>query len=115
MRPTRKKTSEPRPFRAQARAGEILAIEPQALEFSYLYTGLEQNDRTEDNIAIVRINGPLEHHRTCFWDSYEAIVERIEDAMTGNDIAKAQKLRALYGDDDDIEACEAIPASAVVL
>jgi ClpP class serine protease len=73
----------PRQFRATVRPGEILAIEPQAFEFSYLYTGVQPNDRTDDNIAIVQINGPLEHHRTAWWDSYESIVCRVECAMAG--------------------------------
>lgn len=103
----------PRPFRAQARGGEILAIEPQALDFSYLYTGVHQNDRTEDNIAIVRICGPLEHHQTSWWDSYESIVCRVEDAMTGQDIPKQHELRNWWR--DDFEPATAIPASAVVL
>ena len=33
--------------------------------------------RTEDEIAIVTINGPLEHHFTFWWDSYEYIYERV--------------------------------------
>jgi hypothetical protein len=105
--------AEPRPFRAQLRAGELLAIEPRALDFSYLYTGVQPSDRTEDNIAIVRINGPLEHHATFWWDSYESILERVEDAMTGNDICRAHEYR--NGWKEGFEPMAPIPAAAVVL
>jgi len=77
---------EHRQFRSQSRAGEILAIEPQALDFSYLYTGVPPNERTEDNISIVTIHGPLEHHATEQWDSYESILFRVERAMSGFDV-----------------------------
>lgn len=105
--------AEPRLFRAKPRMGEVLAIEPQAIDFSYLYTGVRPNDRTDDGIAIVSINGPLEHHATYWWDSYEAIVDRIEDAMTGRDICKYHE--HLYGWQDDFEPLAEMPARAVVL
>jgi signal peptide peptidase SppA len=105
--------SEPRPFRAQPRIGELLAIEPQALDFSYLYTGQIPNDRTEDGIAIVTIHGPLEHHATWWWDSYESIVQRIEDAMSGEDLSRSHELR--YGWREDFEPLDPSPARAVVL
>jgi signal peptide peptidase SppA len=80
-------------------------MDPQAVDFSYLYTGCVPNDRTEDNIAIVTVNGPLEHHATWYWDSYESIACRIEAAMTGADMMR--------GDQTDAEG--GTPASAVVL
>lgn len=112
-RSEQKALAEPRPFRSQHRAGELLAIEPRALDFSYLYTGVTPNDRTEDGIVIVKINGPLEHHATFWWDSYESILERVEDAMTGNDICRAHELH--NGWRDGFEAMVPIPAAAVVL
>ena len=105
--------SVPRPFRENPRAGEILAIEPHAADFSYLYSGQTPNDRTEDNIAIVTIHGPLEHHHTPCWDSYESIVCRIEDAMTGSDIPKMYE--AVYGHREDFEPQDSCPARAIVL
>lgn len=97
----KKKTTkiEPRAFRAQARTGEVLAIEPQALDFSYLYTGVLPNDRFPGNVAVVTIHGPLEHHATEEWDSYEEILQRVESAMLGT----------------DVETDTPIPASAVIL
>lgn len=35
------------------------------------------------------MTGPLEHHATEWWDSYESIVERVEAAMGGGDDAEA--------------------------
>lgn len=105
--------AEPRLFRAQPRMGEVLAIDPQAIDFSYLFTGTRPNDRTEDNIAIVTINGPLEHHATYWWDSYESIVDRVEDAMTGRDLCKYHE--QMYGWQDDFEPLTETPARAVVL
>lgn len=104
---------EPRPFRAQHRAGEVLAIEPQCLDFSYLYTGVPRNDRTEDGIAIVTIHGPLEHHATWWWDSYESILQRVEDAMTGQDIVGLDAM--MNQGSKDWEPIQAAPARAVVL
>lgn len=114
--PTRgqsKRRSEPRLFREKSRAGELLAIEPNALDFSYLYTGQVPNDRTEDGVAIVTIHGPLEHHATYWWDSYEDIVQRVEDAMTGQDLVRADEWR--NGWREDYEPVAASPARAVVL
>lgn len=105
--------AQPRQFRAERRGGEILAIDPQAIDFSYLYTGIRPNDRTDDNVAIVSINGPLEHHATWWWDSYESIVERIEGAMTGHDLCAQHE--AMYGWRDDFEPMAEVPARAVVL
>lgn len=105
--------AEPRRFRSEARVGELLAIEPRCLDFSYLFTGIGANERTDDNIAIVRINGPLEHHETFWWDSYESILQRVEDAMSGNDICRAHEY--MNGWRDGFEPMAPIPASAVVL
>lgn len=112
-RPRISKSIETRQFRPST---DVLAMRPEAIDFSYLLTGVRSNDRTEDNIAIVTINGPLEHHcdASGYFDSYEAIIERIEDAMTGRDVVKAQQLQSMFGG-DEVDACEPIPASAVVL
>lgn len=92
---------------------DYLAIEPRALDFSYLYTGQVLNDRTEDGIAIVTVNGPLEHHATWWWDSYEAILERVEGALTGQDIVRQDEYR--NGWREDYEPMPAMPARAIVL
>ena len=101
---------ERRRFRPEPRVGEVLAIQPQALEFSYLWAGFPCNERTANNIAVVTIMGPLEHHATAEWDSYESILERLEDAMRGTDMPR---LTALLAGDDVMGP--AIKPRAVVL
>jgi signal peptide peptidase SppA len=99
--------------------GECLAMRPEAADFSFLWTGIKPNDRTKDNIAIVDINGPLEHHATWMWDSYEAIIERFESALTGQDMVDAEIRSVTAGGwlplPKDYEPPAPIPASAVVL
>jgi signal peptide peptidase SppA len=94
--------------------GECLAMRPEAADFSFLWTGIKPNDRTKDNIAIVDINGPLEHHATWMWDSYEAIIARIEAALSGEDIVQDWERRNYWSGTDE-KPPEPIPASAVVL
>jgi signal peptide peptidase SppA len=106
--------AKPRLFRPEPRFGEMLAMRPEAADFSFLFTGVVPTDRTKDNIAIVSINGPLEHHENWMWDSYECIIERIEDALTGQDIVKEWERRNFWNLTDE-KAPEPIPASAVVL
>ena len=103
----------PRPYRAQFTDGELLAILPQAVQFSYLWTGSVANERTDDNIAIVTVHGPLDHHATWWWDSYESIVERVEGAMTGTDEVREHEARNRWR--EDFKPMSARPASAVVL
>ena len=111
--------SKPRLFRPEPRMGECLAMRPEAADFSFLWTGIKPNDRTKDNIAIVDINGPLEHHATWMWDSYEAIIERFESALTGQDMVDAEIRSVTAGGwlplPKDYEPPAPIPASAVVL
>lgn len=104
IRTTRRKMTDARRFREASRVGEILAIDPQAVEFSYLFTGTVPNDLTEDGIAIVTVHGPLEHHETDFWDSYEAILRRVEQAMVGSEDMPAARAVVLKIDSPGGEA-----------
>lgn len=82
-----------------------LAIRPEALDLSYLPVGSTRNDRTDSNVAIIKICGPLEHHAGSGWfDSYEEIAARVEAAMSGADF-----------DSDGASDLGLGPASAVVL
>lgn len=38
------------------------------------------------SIAIVSVSGPLEHHETWFFDSYDAIVSRVRDALSDDEV-----------------------------
>lgn len=75
-----KNRTEQRQFRATEQSGQhLLAMQPEAFSFCY-FGGYEDNVVTADGIAIVTISGPLEHHPSWF-DSYDAITSRIEEAM----------------------------------
>ena len=108
----------PRKFRESLQVGELLALDAD-IDFSYLFTGPVPNDRTEDNVAIVTINGPLEHHCTYWWDSYEDIHKRVEDAFSGNDVVDAERQRMLWDNwgqlPEDYAPPPATPARAVIM
>jgi hypothetical protein len=111
--------SKPRAFRSEARPGEVLAIRPEAFFDLFSFWGPKPNTFTEDGITIVHIDGPLEHHASWCWDSYEAIVDRIECAMTGKDKVEAHR-HEHYNQwtdewDDGTEPIDETPARAVVL
>jgi signal peptide peptidase SppA len=58
--------------------------------------------------------GPLDHHDSGWgFDSYEAILERIQDALSGQDIVQAAERKRSWGFDIEIPA--PIPAKALVL
>lgn len=111
--------SQPRKFRsagkhaplAMADAGGRLSID--AIDFDWFFGGSKPNDRTEDGIAIVSIEGPLEHHSTWCWRNYEDVVADIEDAMTGDDLVNMHALRNSWR--DDYEPISPCPARAVVM
>src|SRR5579872_6677696 len=105
--------AQPRRFRASVSDGEILAIKPQALDFDWLFMGPVPNARTDDNVAVVTISGPMEHHRGWLWDSYEAIVERVESAMAGTDVVEEHARQHRW--DDGYEPIKPKPARAVVM
>lgn len=102
-----------RPFRSEYRPGDILAIRPEAFFSLYSFCGPAPVERTEDGISIVRINGPLEHHASWCWDSYERIAQDVEDEMSGQGVVKDHEWR--NGWREDYEPVDAAPASAIVL
>jgi ClpP class serine protease len=73
------------PFRPKIRNGELLAIERNALEvdFSYQSNAASHDYRTPAGIQVINVQGPLEHHAGWCWDSYESIVKRVHEAMSG--------------------------------
>ena len=88
MTTTDKTKREPRPFRSRAIDGELLAIVPSALDAVYMVEN-EMDRPTEvvdGGIAVVCIEGPLEHHAGWFFDSYDAIVKRIENALKDENV-----------------------------
>lgn len=58
----------------------LLALSPRA--FGGIFdVPLPAEPTQRDGVAIVEVRGPLMHHRAWFFDSYEAIVERVESAL----------------------------------
>lgn len=107
----------PRRFRSEAGGhNEILALAPEAFFSDFFWGGVAPSYRTEGNVAVIPVEGPLEHHMTWCWDSYERIVQCVEECMTGRDLAIAHE-RANWWKEDfaplDESACA--PAHAVIL
>jgi signal peptide peptidase SppA len=73
------------PFRAQLSQNEPLAIHPKALDVMFAVND-ERDIEKHGTTAIVCISGPLEHHRSLFWDSYDDIVERLEEAFADDEV-----------------------------
>lgn len=105
------------PTRRYLRPGELYAIRPEYVQhdadhkaFFWLFgPPVFQNER-EDGISVVRINGPLEYHKSCWSDSYESIVYRIECAMTGQDEVDREKARRRMAKwDTGIEITDPLP------
>lgn len=69
--------------RARYEPHGLLALDPRA--FGWLFDLPEKPEaEVRDGVAVVTIRGPLEHHdESYFWDSYEAIVERVAKALEG--------------------------------
>lgn len=70
-------------------ASEILAIAPRAISGEYDGADAEvaHIDTAASVVAIVAVQGPLEHHETWFFDSYDAIVGRVREAFADPDVA----------------------------
>ena len=87
-------------FRTSPTIGEALAIDPggggliasvlaggqppaHAFGFSSPLPGplVYNEEALADGIAILEINGPIEHHDTGWWHSYEAVAREIDSAL----------------------------------
>ncbi len=61
-----------------------LAIDPKAVGLTYPRATRE--DQIRGGVAVIKITGPLEHHASMWFDSYESILCRIEGAMHHEDV-----------------------------
>lgn len=60
----------------------LLALSPRAFGLTFdVAEPAPSNQR--DGVAVVEVHGPLMHHRAWFWDSYEAITNRVASALEG--------------------------------
>lgn len=71
-------------FRPDPRT-EVLAFNPKAWDF-FFDGGRTEDVKVADGIAVVSIDGPLEHHRSWIWDSYDEITERIAEAFEEDEV-----------------------------
>lgn len=84
------KTMEPRQFRSRPKAGEALAMRPEAMFWMFAPAAAE-NEIIGD-VGIVHIRGPLEHHADSWSDNYDAIKSRVFEALE-SDEAKSIVIR----------------------
>jgi ClpP class serine protease len=68
----------------------VLAVHPRAF-FDFFFEPLNRENESTNDVAIVSIRGPLEHHAGWWCDSYDAILDRVDLALAGP--AKALVLR----------------------
>jgi len=59
----------------------VFAIHPKAVGQSFDTPEQKPAEIGDDGIAVVSICGPLEHHRSTWFDSYDDILCRIEDSL----------------------------------
>jgi ATP-dependent protease ClpP protease subunit len=89
---------------------------PQAFFLDFMWSGVEPSIRTPNGTAIVKVNGPLEHHASWCWDSYERIVGAVEACMTGQDLAAAHEQANWWREDfEPLDASACVPAQRVVI
>lgn len=72
-------------FRKNPQHREILAIDPRAVNVEFAVNEQKENENCEE-IAIVSVCGPLEHHRSFMWDSYDSILQRLETAFSDENV-----------------------------
>ena len=93
MRPTR------RFFRQQLTTRGILAIEPRALDVELDVPEPQDSEDVEHaGIKVINIRGPLEHHSCWFWDSYDEIRERVQEAFDDHPRAVVLRIDSPGGD-----------------
>lgn len=74
-----------RPFRTTARPDEVLAIVPAKAFYFMFSCANTETTLTDDGVAIVNIEGGLEH-KAGWFDSYESIVQRVREAAEDEDV-----------------------------
>jgi ClpP class serine protease len=106
------------PQRRLVRPNELLAISHDFVQsdrgaFFWLFgPAVRENERVGD-MAVVRVNGPLEHHDDGYGESYEFLTERVKKALCGQDVVDAETRAHRW--EDGWEPPEATPPKCVVL
>lgn len=73
--------NESRIFCERSDGRRVFALHPKAVGQSFDTPELGPAEVREDGIAIVSVCGPLEHHRSWMFDSYDDILSRVEAAL----------------------------------
>lgn len=74
-----------------------LALKPEAF-FDLFFERSKPQNTTAGNVAIVTIDGPLTHHDEGWWDSYDAIKARVQEALEGPSRAIVLRISSPGGD-----------------
>lgn len=86
-------------FRDAFASQEMFALEPKAFEIMFDLVGTKPTEILDSGVAIVDVCGPLEHHASPVWDSYDAILERLEEAFADDSVsAVAMRMDSPGGD-----------------
>jgi signal peptide peptidase SppA len=73
------------PVRYTPRGGTTLAIAPEAIDVCYAPYASQTEITCVGGIAIVTVSGPLNHHEGAFFDSFDAILKRLRNAIERDD------------------------------
>jgi hypothetical protein len=110
--------ARPRKFRGpeSLSPGDVFMMRPEAFFLDFMWSGIVATTRTPGGTAVVTVNGPLEHHASWCWDSYERIVGAVEQAMTGGDLQEAHERSNWWREDyAPLDASDCLPAQRVVI
>lgn len=82
-------TGQSVPFRARGHAGELLLIDPRAMQATYPHREVEDVAEMVGDIAVICIDGPLESKPGYwgFFDDYESILCRFRSAIYSDDVS----------------------------
>lgn len=62
--------------------GKPLALDPKALGLPFPMVTHQEPEMSDDGVVIINIHGPLMHHPSFFFDSYDAITCRMQAALS---------------------------------
>lgn len=79
---TQQKTQATQARRFRARGARTpLALDPRAADLEFDAIETDETETQDSGIAVVTVRGPLEHHCSWWWDSYDQITERVQSAL----------------------------------
>jgi len=112
--------SDEQPRRRYLRPGEILAIREEAIQkddrgaFFFLFGPSARANERFGDISVVNVRGALDYHDDGWGESYEAIVRRVESAISGEDVVQ-QWRRTRWSREEEGEEPAKVPPKSIVL